>query len=46
MPVTTFFFAEDHQPVLGHEYQFKLDDADAQEAFTRTLTFLAERSAN
>lgn len=44
VPVTTRFFAAEHQPALAHEYQFKLDGADARETLARTLAFL--RSAN
>jgi acetyl esterase/lipase len=43
VPVTTRFFAADHEPALGHEYQFKLDGADARETLARTLAFLESR---
>jgi len=36
------FFAEDHEPALGHEYQFELDGEDAQ-AFLRLLVEFLER---
>ena len=38
--VTTFFFPEDHEPVLPHEYQFDLNTADGQEALRQVLGFL------
>ncbi len=38
-PVETLFFAKDHVPALGHEYQFDLDSAAGQLAFTRTVAF-------
>lgn len=37
----TLFFAPDHQPPLGHEYQFNLDTAAGQEALDRATAFLA-----
>ncbi|CAN5489100.1 alpha/beta hydrolase [soil metagenome] len=37
---TTLFFLADHEPALGHEYQFDLDLVDAQNAFTQMLDFL------
>lgn len=40
VPVTTRFFDADHVPALGHEYQFKLDGADARETLARTVAFL------
>lgn len=43
VPVTERFFADDHEPALGHEYQFKLDGIDARDTLAATLTFLAER---
>lgn len=42
--VTTLFFPPDHQPSLGHEYQFHLDQPDAQRALAETVTFLREHS--
>ena len=45
VPVTTFFFAKDHKPVLNHEYQFELQEHDARDALRRTLEFLRERVA-
>lgn len=38
--VTRVFYAADHTPALGHEYQFHLDGADAQAALASTLAFL------
>jgi acetyl esterase/lipase len=43
VPVTERFFADDHEPALGHEYQFKLDGIDARDTLAATLDFLAER---
>ncbi|WP_258070900.1 alpha/beta hydrolase [Pseudoclavibacter sp. AY1F1] len=40
VPVTTVFYPEDHQPELQHEYQFKLEGADAQNALASTIDFL------
>ncbi len=40
VPVTTVFYPDDHQPALQHEYQFKLEGADAQAALRSTVTFL------
>lgn len=46
VPVTTRFFAPDHRPRLGHEYQFHLDLPDARETldavedFVRSVTGL------
>ncbi len=37
--VETLFFAKDHAPALGHEYQFDLDSAAGQQAFGRTVAF-------
>lgn len=37
--VDTLFFPSDHQPALGHEYQFTLDPA-GEEAFARLTAFL------
>ena len=40
----TLFFAEDHAPPLGHEYQFTLDAA-GETARTRLLAFLTKVTA-
>ncbi|MCS5714447.1 alpha/beta hydrolase [Herbiconiux sp. CPCC 205716] len=42
VPVTTLFWPADHEPSLAHEYQFKLDYADAREALDATVRFLDE----
>jgi acetyl esterase len=43
VPVDALFFPHDHQPPLGHEYQFDLD-TDAGRRFLERLTaFLAQR---
>jgi len=34
------FYSPDHEPPLGHEYQFNLDSADGQYALVRMLSFL------
>ncbi|KOP65591.1 hypothetical protein AMS62_10295 [Bacillus sp. FJAT-18019] len=41
VPVTSLFYPLDHG-VVYHEYQFKLDSAEAKECFDQTLSFLAE----
>ncbi len=43
--VTRLFYATDHEPALQHEYQFQLDDEDAQKALTATLQFLGTVTA-
>ncbi|WBU37152.1 alpha/beta hydrolase [Homoserinibacter sp. YIM 151385] len=35
-----FLFPDDHEPRLGHEYQFELDDQPARGAFDSTIRFL------
>ena len=45
VPVSTLFFPPDHEPNLAHEYQFNIDTADAQDAFTRMIAFLHEQTA-
>lgn len=42
--VTTLFYPEDHEPSLGHEYQFTLDNEDGQNAFNSTIAFLRAHS--
>jgi acetyl esterase/lipase len=37
----TLFFPDDHQPPLGHEYQFELNLADGRAAFERLVAFFA-----
>ena len=39
--VDRLFFASDHKPPLGHEYQFNLDTEAGRLALERTLKFLA-----
>jgi acetyl esterase/lipase len=41
----TLFFPDDHQPPLGHEYQFDLDTPAGGLFFERMLDFLARRLA-
>ena len=38
--VERLFFANDHQPPLGHEYQFNLDNEGGALALERALKFL------
>ena len=40
VPVTTVFYAADHQPALPHEYQFNLDNQDGQRVFAQLTDFL------
>lgn len=40
VPIDTLFFPENHEPPLGHEYQFTLDEA-GKLALDRSLGFLA-----
>ena len=44
--VETVFFADDHLPPLGHEYQFDLDGEAGGLFLERLLTFLGERLAS
>ncbi|MBX2957381.1 MAG: alpha/beta hydrolase [Cyclobacteriaceae bacterium] len=41
VPIDTLFFPENHEPALGHEYQFNLDAA-GKIALERSLKFLNE----
>lgn len=43
--VDQLFWPADHEPELPHEYQFKLDRPEAQEALQRTLDFLAAHTS-
>lgn len=45
VPVSTLFYPEDHEPKLGHEYQFNLDQQDSKNALDQMLKFLGERTA-
>jgi acetyl esterase len=40
VPVDSLFFARDHMPELGHEYQFNLDGNGGRRALHHTLEFL------
>jgi acetyl esterase/lipase len=44
--VTTVFYPEDHEPNLGHEYQFNLDNEDGQNALASTIEFLRANSTS
>jgi acetyl esterase/lipase len=39
--VETLFYDAEHQPQLGHEYQFELDLGDGRAAFDRLVAFFA-----
>lgn len=43
VPVETHFYPADHQPALGHEYQFDLDGVDGPKMVGTTAAFLVER---
>lgn len=43
--VDEMFFPDDHEPALGHEYQFDLSLADAREALQRTIDFVRKVTA-
>jgi acetyl esterase/lipase len=43
--VWTLFYPEDHKPALGHEFQFKLDNTDGQNALRQTLAFLKRHTS-
>lgn len=45
VPVTTLFFPDDHDPGLGHEYQFDLDRPEARRALEESVAFLQEVTA-
>lgn len=40
---STLFYPEDHEPSLPHEYQFELDEADAQAALQQMLAFMQQQ---
>jgi acetyl esterase/lipase len=44
VPVTTLFYAKDHQPALPHEYQFNLDNQDGLLALHSMLTFVSSQA--
>jgi acetyl esterase len=41
--VVTLFYPPDHEPKLGHEYQFKLDLTDGMNSLDQILAFMAAR---
>lgn len=41
VPVETLFFRPDHQPALGHEYQFDLDSAAGRLALEKSVRWLS-----
>lgn len=41
VPVQSLFYPPDHQPKLGHEYQFDLDTSDGQTALAQSVTWLS-----
>jgi acetyl esterase/lipase len=43
--VDDLFFAADHRPAVGHEYQFDLDQPEGRQALDRILEFLDEVAA-
>jgi acetyl esterase/lipase len=43
VPVDALFFPDDHQPPLGHEYQFDLDTEAGRRFLERLTAFLARR---
>ncbi|MBE9112083.1 alpha/beta hydrolase [Nodosilinea sp. LEGE 07298] len=45
VPVETLFFPSDHEPGLGHEYQFVLDSEAGQLALERSVQFMKELAA-
>ncbi|RDI32637.1 acetyl esterase/lipase [Rhodococcus sp. AG1013] len=44
--VTTLFYPDDHEPALGHEYQFDLDNADGMNALAQTIEFIRKHTAD
>lgn len=42
----TQFFPADHEPELGHEYQFVLDNADGQAALQEIIAFVSDRTGD
>ncbi len=42
--VTTLFYAKDHEPHLGHEYQFNLDNDDGMKALAAMTAFMRTHS--
>ena len=37
----TLFYEHNHEPPLGHEYQFELDRADGRAAYDRLMAFFS-----
>ncbi|MES2170306.1 MAG: alpha/beta hydrolase [Actinomycetota bacterium] len=46
VPVTELFYPDGHTPALGHEYQFHLDQKDAQHALRSTIAWLGTVTAD
>ena len=42
--VTALFYPADHDPRLGHEYQYNLDIPDGQNALAQMLAFMKQRT--
>jgi acetyl esterase/lipase len=42
--VDAMFFPPEYEPALAHEYQFRLDSADAQHALSRIVTFFTRHA--
>jgi acetyl esterase/lipase len=43
VPVTTLFYPAEHQPSLGHEYQFDLNLEDSRATLKKTAEFIRQR---
>ncbi len=43
VPVETLFYPDDHQPALGHEYQFDISLPDGRATLERLTTFFRTR---
>lgn len=43
---TTLFYPADHEPKLGHEYQFDLDNEDGQNALREILSFIGTHTTS
>ncbi len=43
-PTIPLFYADDHQPALPHECQFRLDSADAQHELAETLQIIRDHT--
>lgn len=42
--VTSLFYPEEHEPRLGHEHQFRLDNDDGQDTLRQLLDFLRNQT--